>query len=373
MRFRPDLFPNLILYSVSSFRSYTKSLKVVIVSTNSDLSGAPIYCSILGRELSKLNHKCFFVFGTPGPVSLKLRSEGFDVFYLNRLTSSFTPFGDICNIILLNRILSSLSPDIVHLNSSKAGFVGRISCFFSGLISVYTVHGWGFGTGKPFLQSIFSFAVEFFLSRFISKYICVSMPDLSIALNALRISPTKLTHIYNGIPDIASPAIDCDQISFDCLMLARVHPSKDHSTLFKAMNLKPFTLALAGNGTNHSDFLSSAKAILEVSNDLVSFLGPRTDVPTLISRARVIVLTSVYESLPICLIEALRAGKPIVATDVGDVSSIVQHGHNGFLCDVGDSSMLSYYISKLINDQKLAHSMGPHRVVFMRTVFLHLL
>jgi glycosyltransferase involved in cell wall biosynthesis len=70
------------------------------------------------------------------------------------------------------------------------------------------------------------------------------------------------------------------------------------------------------------------------------------------------VLASVYEALPISLIEALRGGRPIVATDVGDVSSIVVHGVNGFLCGVGDHSALSSAIQSILSDPSLARSMG---------------
>ena len=90
-----------------------------------------------------------------------------------------------------NRILSSLSPDIVHLNSSKAGFVGRISCFFG--LYLFIPYMAGVWWQQTFSASIFSFAVEFFFP-FISKYICVSMPDLSIALN-VRISQLLPTFI----------------------------------------------------------------------------------------------------------------------------------------------------------------------------------
>ena len=335
-----------------------RTLKVAIVSTNSDLAGAPIYTSILGRQLKEFGHTPYFIFGSRGPVSSDLISDGFSVHFLKNLSSAFTPFRDFFNLIYLCKILKHLSVDIVHLNSSKAGFVGRIACFALQIPCVYTVHGWGFGRGKPVFQNVSSFIIEFLLSFAISRYICVSRTDVRIAISMLRISERKVSHIYNGVPDLNfKPFIDCVP-EYDCLMLARVHPQKDHSTLFNALALRPFTLVLAGHGTDDQEFVSLANNILNKSSDKISFLGPRTDIPRLISKANVVILASIYEALPISLIEALRAGKPIVATDVGDVSAIVSHGFNGYLCDVQNSSQLSHSIFNILDNPDLAVSMG---------------
>ena len=148
-------------------------MRIAILSTHSDLSGAPIYSSILGRELHHRGIEVFFVFGTPGPVATKLLDDGFPVFLLHELNSTFTPFRDLWNVKLLYEILKPLDIDIVHLNSSKAGFIGRLACFALGVPCVYTIHGWGFGYGKPIFQTIYSFIIEYSLSFCFTLYLCL--------------------------------------------------------------------------------------------------------------------------------------------------------------------------------------------------------
>jgi glycosyltransferase involved in cell wall biosynthesis len=264
------------------------------------------------------------------------------------------------NLFLLIDIIRDLSPDIVHLNSSKAALIGRIACFLLRVPCVYTVHGWGFGKGKPFLQSCVSFLLEFLLSPLVNSFIFVSSKDLSCALSFLRLPSIKVACIYNGVPDIDPFLLGSGNL-YDCLMLARVHKSKDHRSLLRAFRLRPFSLALAGSETDSLWFQDECLELLgnsQESHDLLHFLGPRSDVPTLISHSSIVVLASVYEALPISLIEALRGARPIVATDVGDVSSIVVHGVNGFLCRVGDDYAFTSSIHSILSDPSLARSMG---------------
>jgi glycosyltransferase involved in cell wall biosynthesis len=335
-------------------------MKIALISTNSDLAGAPIYTSIVGRELSRLGHEVVFIFGSRGDTADVLARDNFKIYYLQKLSSRIAPLSDLKNLFLLVDILRDLSPSIVHLNSSKAALIGRIACFLLQLPCVYTVHGWGFGKGKPFLQSCVSFLLELLLSPLVNLFIFVSRKDLVCATRLLRLPAVKVACIYNGVPDIDPISLESGKL-YDCLMLARVHRQKDHTTLLRAFALSPFSLALAGSETDNTLFQAECLRALgnsQESTNLIDFLGPRSDVPTLISRSSIVVLASVYEALPISLIEALRGGRPIVATDVGDVSSIVVHGVNGFLCGVGDHSALSSAIQSILSDPSLARSMG---------------
>src|SRR5208282_1690726 len=85
----------------------------------------------------------------------------------------------------------------------------------------------------------------------------------------------------------------------------------------------------------------------------VEFLGLRGDVEKLLSEAQVFVLASNYEGFPISIVEAMRAGLPVVASDVGGVRESVQDGHNGFLIPRGDKTMLRDKLKVLISDSAL--------------------
>ena len=88
--------------------------------------------------------------------------------------------------------------------------------------------------------------------------------------------------------------------------------------------------------------------------------GLRQDVRPLLQRFDVYVCTSKAESSPISVWEALSMAKPVVSTDVGDVSQYVQEGHNGFVVPVGDAQALASKVQLLLADPKLRYTLGRH-------------
>jgi glycosyltransferase involved in cell wall biosynthesis len=72
----------------------------------------------------------------------------------------------------------------------------------------------------------------------------------------------------------------------------------------------------------------------------------------------VFLLTSLEESSPISIVEAMAVGKPVVSTDVGGVSEIVEDGRNGFLADIGDYRKLAESIIKIVNDRNMRAKFG---------------
>jgi glycosyltransferase involved in cell wall biosynthesis len=90
----------------------------------------------------------------------------------------------------------------------------------------------------------------------------------------------------------------------------------------------------------------------------VEFCGPVADMAPLYHQAAVCVLTSDYEGTPNVLLEAMAAGLPVVATNVGGVSDIVQHGETGFLCDPADTDGMVKALVRLIQDADLRAKMG---------------
>src|SRR5690606_37838342 len=92
--------------------------------------------------------------------------------------------------------------------------------------------------------------------------------------------------------------------------------------------------------------------------DIVRLLGRRLDVPDLIARSRLVVLTSDGEGTPNVIMEAMASGRPVVATDVGDVARIVQHGETGFVVPPEDAGALVERVCEIIADDALAARLG---------------
>ena len=93
-------------------------------------------------------------------------------------------------------------------------------------------------------------------------------------------------------------------------------------------------------------------------SDKVAFLGWRDDIPEIMQVLDIFVLPSLNEGMGRVLVEAMAAGKPIVASKVGGIPDLVKDGHNGFLVKPGDVSDLSFAIKKLLDDKKMREEMG---------------
>jgi glycosyltransferase involved in cell wall biosynthesis len=92
--------------------------------------------------------------------------------------------------------------------------------------------------------------------------------------------------------------------------------------------------------------------------DRVFFLGRREDVPALLGAADVFALASLWEGNPLSLMEAMAAGLPVIATTVGGVPELVQHGWHGLLCPPGDIQTLTSALLEIAQDAAARRKMG---------------
>ncbi len=251
-----------------------------------------------------------------------------------------------------------LKPDLVHLHSSKAGILGRLAARITGVPSIFTAHGWAFTDGASLSRKLVAVPSEWLSSRLGNQIINVSRNDFEVAQKHGIGNAKRMTAIHNGMPDgslRAHPGITCVP---KLVMVARFSQQKDHTLLLNALVgvEEDFRLQFVGDGP-------LLDAAMRLSTELgmdrrVEFLGLRGDVEKLLSEAQVFVLASNYEGFPISIVEAMRAGLPVVASDVGGVRESVQDGHNGFLIPRADKTMLRDKLKVLISDSALRTKMG---------------
>ena len=151
--------------------------------------------------------------------------------------------------------------------------------------------------------------------------------------------------------------------AFTMLCLARLHPQKGQPLLLESLALivtktSAVRLLLAGAGPTRPDLEAQVTRLgLEKH---VTFLGlvSRTELPALLARTDVVVLPSYWEGLPVSLIEALSAGKAIVASRVGGNPELVTDGLNGLLVPPGDAEALAEALLGLASDPERVRRMG---------------
>ncbi|MDH5572672.1 MAG: glycosyltransferase family 4 protein, partial [Gammaproteobacteria bacterium] len=111
------------------------------------------------------------------------------------------------------------------------------------------------------------------------------------------------------------------------------------------------TLVIAGDGNIKSKLIAESEA-LGINNNVL-FVGPRMDMARLLKLFDVYVLPSLWEGLPMVLLEAMAAGCPIIATNVGGNSMVITHHENGSLIEPCNPELLSDEIINVIRDNKL--------------------
>ncbi len=199
----------------------------------------------------------------------------------------------------------------------------------------------------------------------IDRYIAVS-DNVAQGLRRFVVSPNKVRMIHNGIPlgpfregegSALRRAIPHSNGRPVLLTLARLHGQKGLSYLVAAAPLVPEALfAVAGEGPERAALESLARA-LGVA-DRVVFLGQREDVPDLLAGCDAFVLPSLWEGLPVSILEAMAAGKPVIATAVGGNSEAVVHGVTGLRVPPRDPAALAQAIRSILADPALAQRLA---------------
>ena len=136
----------------------------------------------------------------------------------------------------------------------------------------------------------------------------------------------------------------------------RLTEGKGINYLLQAMPdiIKKFTditLVIAGDGPA-ADKLKKQTVELGITRNVL-FLGPRLDIPELLKVFDIYVLPSLSEGLPMVLLEAMAAGCPIVATNVGGIPTLIKHGDNGSMVEPKNPQALASEIIKLLSSQEL--------------------
>ncbi len=289
------------------------------------------------------------------------RALGVTVHRVAHLVQPLQPANDARAIGEIRALIRRVEPDLIHMHSSKAGLLGRVAARMERVPFVFTAHGWAFTDGVPLKRKAVALTSEWLAGRLGGWVIAVSEYDHRLALRYKVIPPGRITTIHNGIRDVPMSL----RASFArpgarrMTMVARFAPPKDFGALLRAVaDLRdlPWTLELVGDGPLLAETRALADRLALTAR--VSFAGACNDVPERLARAHIFVLISNYEGLPISILEAMRAGLPVVASNVGGVSEAVAEGQTGFLIPRGDVVALQQRLRRLLSDFDLMRRLG---------------
>ncbi len=330
--------------------------RIAIVVTLPIIGGAQTHILDLVKELAE-EYEFHVISGFSGPLLDRLKSMEVKTYIAPNLIRSIHPLKDYKAMSEIAGLLRRIRPDIVHLHSSKAGIVGRAVAAALGIPVVFTVHGWAFTEGAPPLNRLIGWVLEFCLAPLASEMIAVSRYDAQLAKRLHVAVGLRLTVVHSGIPDIVSPKKPQHTPMVLGVMVARFSPPKDQQLVLRALAQVPdLQLMFVGGG----ELLEESKVLaLELGVwDRVTFVGEASDVTPYLWAADFFALASRYEGFPIVILEAMRAGLPVLASDVGGVSEAVDRWETGLL--IGKDSLEQWIdaLRRIKDNRELRQRMG---------------
>jgi len=307
--------------------------------------------------------------GPEGSLHARAADAGAGLDVLPQLVRDPSPLNDLVALGRLHRMFRRERPHIVHTHSSKAGIVARLAARWARVpVIVHTVHGWSFHQRMSWGERFVYKRLERVVARFTDALIVVSDGDRQKGLEARIGDPARYVKIPYGIDVAAYARKPGARTLRDELRIGegrpivgsviRLAPQKDPMTMLAAFD-KVGTDAhfvIVGDGPMRSAF--DAAVARSCIDGRLSVTGVRGDVHDLVGELDVFVLTSLWEGLPLAMIEAMAAGVPIVASRVDGVSEAVTDGVEGFLVAPKDAETFADRIRTLLGDGELRRRMG---------------
>jgi glycosyltransferase involved in cell wall biosynthesis len=357
----------------------TRPIRVLRVIARLNVGGPALHVSYLARGLAGRGYETTLVAGDVGrgeeSMAFVAEQAGVDVVRLPGLSRELSPLRDLVATVRLAGMIRRLRPDIVHTHTAKAGAVGRVAALLAGRrrpVVVHTFHGHVlrgyFGTAGSLLFR----AIETVLGRFTDSLVAVS-PEVRDELVSMGVAPaSRFSVVRLGIE--LQPRVRCEDepaalrhrygIGPDRFVvgwfgrMTAVKRTEDLLDALAALRERGIDalLLLVGDGTDRERLEQLAHGRGLAKSCL--FAGYQEDVAPWYAVCDAVVLTSANEGTPVTIIEALAAGRPVVATNVGGVRDVVDEGVSGFLVRSGDTHAIAERLEMLARDPERRSAMG---------------
>lgn len=322
---------------------------------------------------------------------LKALDPNIQIHLLKHLKREISPLHDLLALFELKQLYKKLQPDIIHLNSSKAGILGSLARTPKSHI-VYTAHGWVFLEPLSIIRKTMYRLLEQYTASYKDAIIVLSDEDRKVAEERLHINTNKLHSIPLGIAEIQflnknearqkiieqNPHIDAQKLW--SLTIANHYTTKGLDILIEAVyKLSPeeqnkFQFCIIGDGPERTRLQTDININhLEKSIFLLPFMD---NAATLLKAADLFILPSRKEGLPYAILEALEADLPIIATKVGGIPSLLQNTPGSARIAPEDPSALTAALQDFLHtehptENKREHSLNTLSAMLEKTKALY--
>ncbi len=372
-------------------------MKILYIITKSNWGGAQRYVYDLAIYFStQANYEVAVALGGNGDLKQKLEEKNIRVIQLAALGRNIKMTDDIRAFFEILKLLHEEKPDIVHLNSTKAGFLGALASFFYKLMTndyrlttIFTAHGWAFNEPRPWWQKLLIKKMQW-LTVLLSDRTIVVSEYLKKQTRWWPFVSRKISVIYNGVPELSFLPREEAAMYFEktcgkllaqgstfsrssfrrrrtllrrarsnlaqsfpqevrIVTIAELHKNKGLDVAIEALSLlrdKNVTYTIVGGGEERAKLEMLIKWYeLE---ERVLLAGHIDEAYKYLKAFDIFLLPSRTEALAYVLLEAGHAGLPIVATNVGGISEVVEHKKTGLLVPPENPRALAYALRYMI-------------------------
>jgi glycosyltransferase involved in cell wall biosynthesis len=345
------------------------------------MGGPALHVAYLTAGLAERGYETTLVAGSlaRGEDSMAFVADelGIEVERIEELHREISPLRDAVAILRLARVIRRVRPHILHTHTAKAGAVGRLAALVAGdarpPIVVHTFHGHVLrGYFDPFRTAGFRL-LERWLATKTTALVAVS-PQVRDDLVALGVAPReRFVVVRLGIEleqRVAAErdgrgesrrvlGIGPDRFAVGWIgRMTGVKRTDDVLRAFRRLRDRGVDacLCMIGDGPDRTAVERRAHELGLMRDTL--FLGYQEEVAPYYAAFDAMILPSINEGTPVSAIEALAAGRPVVATRVGGVPDVVREGEDGFLVEPGDVDALAERLARLAADPELRERLG---------------
>lgn len=333
-------------------------MKILHIITGLGDGGAEGVLTRLAINSSHLEHIIISLTGE-GKYGAHLRRSGIEVHCLNMRRSFNSAFA----VWHLFKLVKSIKPDVVQTWMYHSDFLGGIVAKFAGIDNIF----WGVrhsnltpGTVKMSTRLVAYLCA--YLSKFVPKKIICCSVEAVKTHTAIGYDANKFITIANGYClDKYHPYLDTSYLDEELglrneiliAMVSRFDPQKDHMNLFSAIskvkseypNIK---CLLVGEGMSATNKRLHSMINKSGCSGQVVLLGKRNDIPFIMNKIDIHILSSLGEAFPNVIAEAMACGTPCVSTDVGDAALII--GDTGWTAKSQDSNALADALRRALDE-----------------------
>ena len=330
-------------------------MKILYIITQGDGGGAQKYVLSLAKHFNGAI--------AAGEETEELFSQagafGLQTFRLKHLKRAVNLWHDILAVWEIRGLIKTFRPDILHLNSSKAGFLGSLAGMGLSAKVIFTAHGFIFNEPQPVWKKNFYLALETVASDFRDFIITVSEADKKSALAHNLIEPKKIQTVHNGLlPQDFLPRLEAQKkLGFDGSKtvigtIANFYKTKGLDVLVRAVSqldkntLDKCQFVIIGDGPENSRLKTLILELSLTHNFLLT--GEVANASSCLKAFDVFILPSRKEGFPFAILEAMQAGLPIIASDAGGIKEAL--GEAGILVETENPGQLAEALKNLLLD-----------------------